>query len=219
MTKKILVVDDDKEILFAMSAICEYQGWIPIKASNVNQAIEKCKQENPDIILMDYHLPVISGIEGVKRIRGLDKDIPIIVLTVEEDQKVADRFMEVGASDFALKPIKAPDIISRINVHIRLKKTIEDSNKDQADKEDLNEELNKEDIEYTKGIAKGTLEKIIRYMNKTDSYSSINIIADGTGLAYQTVHRYLQHIENQGIVDVSYKYGKVGRPKKRYKLK
>lgn len=210
MNKKILVVDDDKEILFAMSAICEYQGWIPIKASNVKEGIERYKQESPDIILMDYHLPVISGIEGVKRLRELDKDIPIIVLTVEENQKVADRFMEVGASDFALKPIKAPDIISRINVHIKLKKTIEDSNK---------ETLNSEDIEYTKGIAKGTLKKIIRYMNKNNTYCSINNIAEETGLAYQTVHRYLQHIENQGIVNVSYKYGKVGRPQKRYKLK
>ncbi len=210
MNKKILVVDDDKEILFGMSAICEYQDWIPIKSSNVKDAIEKYKEEIPDIILMDYHLPAISGIEGVKRLRKLDKDIPIIVLTVEENQKIADRFMEVGASDFALKPIKAPDIISRINVHIKLKKTIEDSNK---------EDSNNQAIEYTKGIAEGTLKKIIRYMNKNNTYCSINSIAEEAGLAYQTVHRYLQHMENQEIVNVSYKYGNVGRPQKKYKLK
>lgn len=205
MNKKILIIDDDKEILFAMSAICEYQNWIPITASNVIEGIERYETEKPDIILMDYHLPMISGIEGVKRIRKIDKHIPIIVLTVEEDQKVADRFIEVGASDFALKPIKAPDIISRINVHIKLKKSMED--------------FNKETDEYTKGISQETLEKIQVYMDKEDNYYSINNIAKATGLAYQTVHRYLLHMENTEIVEVSYIYGKVGRPQKRYKLK
>ncbi len=205
MSKKILIIDDDKQILYAMSAICQYQNWIPITACNVKEGIKKYKDKKPDIILIDYHLPVISGIEGVKKLRKIDKDIPIIVLTVEEDQKVADKFIKVGASDFALKPIKAPDIISRINVHIRLKKSIEDSIRGFDD--------------YTKGISQETLEIIQRYMDEEDNYYSINNIAKATGLAYQTVHRYLQHMENEEIVEVSYKYGKVGRPQKRYKLR
>lgn len=205
MNKKILIIDDDREILFSMSAICEYKNWIPITAGSVIEGIEKYKTEKPDIILMDYHLPILSGIEGVKRIREMDKNIPIIVLTVEEDQKVADRFIEVGASDFALKPIKAPDIISRINVHIKLKKSIEFSTKEAED--------------YTKGIAQETLEIVQIYMNEEDSYYSINNIAKATGLAYQTVHRYLKYMENEEIVEVSYIYGKIGRPQKRYKLK
>lgn len=205
MNEKILVIDDDKEILFAISAICEYQNWIPITASNVIEGIEKYKSKKPDIVLMDYHLPVISGIEGVKRLRKMDKTIPIIVLTIEEDQKVADRFMEVGASDFALKPIKAPDIISRINVHIRLKNTIKNSNKEVDD--------------YTKGISNETLEIIEKLMEEKDMYYSIDKISGEIDLAYQTVHRYLQHMENRGMVEISYKYGKVGRPQKLYKLK
>ncbi len=104
-----------------------------------------------------------------------------------------------------MKPIKAPDIISRINVHIRLKKSIEDSIRGFDD--------------YTKGISQETLEIIQRYMDEEDNYYSINNIAKATGLAYQTVHRYLQHMENEEIVEVSYKYGKVGRPQKRYKLR
>lgn len=205
MNEKILVIDDDKEILFAISAICEYQNWIPITAGNVIEGIEKYKSKKPDIVLMDYHLPVISGIEGVKRLRKMDKTIPIIVLTIEEDQKVADRFMEVGASDFALKPIKAPDIISRINVHIRLKNTIENSNKEVDD--------------YTKGISNETLEIIEKLMEEKDMYYSIDKISGEIDLAYQTVHRYLQHMENREMVEISYKYGKVGRPQKLYKLK
>ena len=159
MSKKILIIDDDKEILFAMSAICEYRGWIPITAMNIKEAIDIFKVVNPDLVLIDYHLPVISGIEGVKKIRKINKTIPIIVLTVEEDQEVADKFSKVGASDFALKPVKAPDIISRIEVHLRYK-----------------DELNIEDSsEYIKGISQKTFDIIQQYMLKNNKIGRAHV--------------------------------------------
>ena len=53
-------------------------------------------------------------------LRALSHTVPIIVFTIDESQEVADQFLQAGASDFALKPIKAPDIISRIKLHLRL---------------------------------------------------------------------------------------------------
>ena len=117
---KILLVDDEAEILYALKAVIETQGWTGLIAQNVKQALEIYKTDSPDIILIDYHMPHINGVEGVKMFRRQDPDIPIIVFTIDEDQGVADKFLEAGASDFATKPIKAPDIISRIRVHIRL---------------------------------------------------------------------------------------------------
>ncbi|WP_027623945.1 response regulator [Clostridium lundense] len=201
---KILVIDDDKEILFAMSAICEYQGWIPLTASSVDEGVEKFKQIKPDIVLMDYHLPKINGVQGVKMLKEISNNIPIIVLTIEENEKVAYEFMKAGASDFALKPIKALDIISRINVHLRLKETMEN--------------VNKSVNEYSKGISVETLEKIENYMSGLSDYISINNISKNTGLAYQTIHRYLQYMIDQGKVEVHQSYGKIGRPKQGYKL-
>ena len=145
MSKKILIIDDDSEILFSMAAICELAGWTPITSLNVRDGIIKFKEQKPDIILIDYHLPILNGIDGVKRLRSLDKEIPIIVLTVEEDQKIADKFLSVGANDFALKPIKAPDIISRIRVHLKLKESMESN------------QLKFED-NYIKGISNETLD-------------------------------------------------------------
>lgn len=210
MSTKILIIDDDKEILFAMTAICEYKDWISITATSILEGIKKFKNYNPDLVLIDYHLPIVNGIEGVKKLRKINATIPIIVLTVEEDQNVADNFMSAGASDFALKPIKAPDIISRINVHLKMKDTMSSNT------------IN--DCEYFKGITNETLEIIEIYMNKYNNsnkdmeYYSINEIAKGTGLAYQTVHRYLQHMEEENKVEINYKYGKVGRPQKRFKI-
>lgn len=204
MSTKILIIDDDKEILYAMTAICKYRKWIPITALSVLDGIEKFKLHKPNLVLIDFHLPIVNGIEGVKRLRRLDKKIPIIVLTVEEDQKVADKFMLFGASDFALKPIKAPDIISRINVHLKMKESIL--------------AFSSYEDEYCKGISTETLDIIEKHMDRKETFFSINEIAKNTGLAYQTVHRYLQHMEVENKVEVTYKYGKVGRPQKKYKL-
>lgn len=201
---KILVIDDDKEILFAISAICEYKGWIALTASSVQEGVKKFKEIKPDIVLMDYHLPKINGIQGVKMLKEISDNIPIIVLTIEEDQKVADKFMKAGASDFALKPIKAPDIIARINVHLRFKETVENVSKNIND--------------YSKGISIETLQIIEEYMVKLKDYTTISNISKNTGLAYQTVHRYLQYMIDHNKVEVQQTYGKIGRPKQGYKL-
>lgn len=199
----ILVIDDSKEILFAISAICEYQNWIPITALNGEDGIVKFKKNMPNLVLVDFHMPKMNGIQVVKKLRDISRTIPIVVLTVEERQEIADQFMEVGASDFALKPIKAPDLISRIKVHLRLNQNHEQSKNSE--------------MEYVKGINNSTLELIMQDLIKIEEYTTITRISQGTGLAYQTVHRYLQHLIDCRKVEVKLDYGKRGRPKQSYK--
>lgn len=201
--EKILVVDDDDEILFAMSAICEFKNWIPIIAESIDEALEKFKSHNPDIILMDYHLPKINGIEGVRLLREISADVPIIVLTIEENQEVANKFFKAGASDFALKPIKAPDIISRIDVHLRFKQSVKNLHKNFI-------------TDYSKGIKAETLEIVENYFMDENRYLTIDIVSKGTGLAYQTVHRYIQYLLENNKIDTKCNYGKKGRPKQEY---
>ena len=81
---KILLVDDEAEILYALKAVIETQGWTGLIAQNVKQALEIYKTDSPDIILIDYHMPHINGVEGVKMFRRQDPDIPIIVFTIDE---------------------------------------------------------------------------------------------------------------------------------------
>ncbi|MCT4606524.1 MAG: response regulator [Marinisporobacter sp.] len=200
---KILMIDDNREILFALSTICEYKGWIPIIATGVEEGIIKYKEHQPDIVLIDYHMPMINGMVGVKLLRTISETVPIIVLTVEEKQEIADTFMDIGASDFALKPIKAPDLIARINVHLKLKNSIVEHNADYK--------------QYRKGISIRTLELIENYMRELNDYTSITNISKNTGLAYQTVHRYLQHLSTCNKVVIHQDYGSIGRPKKSYK--
>lgn len=59
---KILLVDDEAEILYALKAVIETQGWTGLIAQNVKQALEIYKTDSPDIILIDYHMPHINGV-------------------------------------------------------------------------------------------------------------------------------------------------------------
>ncbi len=208
---KILMIDDEEQILFALRAVFQFQGWDSISAKDVPTGLELFRNQHPDLVLIDYHLPQINGVKGVQMIRELDPDVPIIVFTIDESQEVANQFLEAGASDFALKPIKAPDIISRIRLHIRLM----DSNRQ------LKQSIQSEERSAApaKGIGAATLELIEGALKNSDEYLDVEAISQRTGLAYQTAYRYLQHMLSQGQVEVSQIYGKVGRPKQKYRLK
>lgn len=208
---KILMIDDEEQILFALRAVFQFQGWDSISAKDVPTGMELFRTQHPDLVLIDYHLPQINGVKGVQMIRELDQEVPIIVFTIDESQEVANQFLEAGASDFALKPIKAPDIISRIRLHIRLM----DSNR-QLKKNTQSEERSNVPV---KGIGVATLELIEGALKDSEEFLAVEAISQRTGLAYQTAYRYLQHMLSQGRVEVSQSYGKVGRPKQKYRLK
>jgi len=210
----ILAIDDDKEILYALKAIFDFQGWKSILAPDVENGLKAFLNIRPDIILIDYHLPRINGVDGVYMLRQLSPTVPIIVFTIDESQEVANRFLEVGASDFALKPIKAPDLISRINLHIQLMNREPDTSG-----YIFNINNNGKDIETNvpKGISFNTLDLIKQNMDKKEFYT-VESIVKSTGLAYQTVYRYLQYMESVKMVEVHTTYGKVGRPKNSYRL-
>lgn len=196
----ILCIDDDEQIRYALNAVFEFQNWRSLLASNVTDGLRLFEKHRPDLVLIDYHMPQINGIQGVRMLRTLSSTVPIIVFTIDENQEVADGFLEAGASDFALKPIKAPDIISRIKLHIKLINTL------------------KPQEEVSKGIGSSTLSLIIEFMQSIDEYLTASEIAKRTGLAYQTTYRYLQHLISENRVETKNIYGKIGRPKQMFKL-
>lgn len=202
---KILVIDDNEDIRFTINEICKYAGWTAVLATDGYEGVEMFKSERPDLVLVDYHMPKLDGMETVEQIRNVDSgNVPIIVLTVDERQEVADQFLVLGATDFALKPIKAPDLIARIKVNLRIAQLLK-LESDQTE-------------DYVKGITGATQKIIIEYMQKRGEPLTIEEITAGVELAYQTVHRYLMNMVKSGRVITICDYGKVGRPKNKYQL-
>lgn len=197
---KILSIDDEENIRFALGELFRFQGWESCSAANVKEGLEQFRLYKPDIVLIDYHMPGINGVEGVRMLRGLSRTVPIIVFTIDESQDVADQFLKAGASDFALKPIKAPDIISRIKLHLRL-----------LEREYQNQ------TPLAKGLSEATMQLVLDSLKQGEDYMTVNEVAKSSGLAYQTVYRYLQYLIQNKKVEMVSIYGKVGRPRQLFR--
>lgn len=195
----ILSIDDEENIRFALGELFRFQGWEACCAPTVEKGIEQFRLHRPDIVLIDYHMPGINGVEGVRLLRRLSRTVPIIVFTIDESQEVADQFLQAGASDFALKPIKAPDIISRIKLHLRL-----------LEREQPAQPL-------SKGLSEATLQLVLDSLKEGEDYMTVNEVAKCSGLAYQTVYRYLQYLIQNKKVEMVSIYGKVGRPRQLFR--
>ncbi|WP_028783968.1 response regulator [Thalassobacillus devorans] len=200
----ILIIDDDHSLRYMLKEICKYAGWDSIAAENGYQGVELFKEVKPDLVLVDYHMPEMDGLQTVKMLRKMDTVTPLIVLTVDERQEIADEFLKEGASDFALKPVKAPDIIARIQLHIRLA-NIQDVQKNEGD------------VFTEKGISKKTLTLIADYLETNSQPCSVDDISKEVGLAYPTVYRYLMHLLEVGKVKQIVSHQRIGRPKNLYK--
>lgn len=94
--KRVLIIDDDEDIRFTIMEICRSQQWIAREAADYQEAQTVMKEFSPDVILVDYHMPVHDGIWMTREIRKTDRNTSIIVLTIEEKESVVQRFFEAG---------------------------------------------------------------------------------------------------------------------------
>ena len=107
----ILLVDDDKDFLYSLSAILRGAGYDVRTASNGLQAIKGVARCAPDIVLLDFRLPDMDGMKVLEGIRKIDQDLPIIMLTAHGDVKGAVRAMKMGAFDYVAKPFDDEELV------------------------------------------------------------------------------------------------------------
>jgi len=117
--KKILLVDDDVRNVYALSSILELYGVDISFAENGKEGLE-ILQKNPDIdlVLMDIMMPEMDGYEAIQRLRAISifANLPVIALTAKAMKEDREKCMEVGASDYIVKPIDPDQLISLIKV-------------------------------------------------------------------------------------------------------
>jgi two-component system phosphate regulon response regulator PhoB len=121
--KKILIVDDEKPIREMVRLSLELAGFTCIEADKASQAMPIIIDQKPDLVLLDWMMPEISGIEMIRKIRRDDslKDLAVILLTAKVDENNAVVGLNSGADDYIRKPFNSKELVARINSLLRRK--------------------------------------------------------------------------------------------------
>ncbi|MBC7423971.1 MAG: response regulator transcription factor [Ferruginibacter sp.] len=119
--KKILIADDEPDILEIIQYNLQSEGYEVQTAKNGNEAIDQAKRFNPDLIILDIMMPGKNGIEvcNVLRMQPAFNDTLIIFLTALSDEGTEVKGLETGADDFITKPISPKVLVSKVNALFR----------------------------------------------------------------------------------------------------
>ena len=120
MAEKILVVEDESKIARFLELELKHEGYIVELAYDGRDGLEKALKGDVDLVILDLMLPMLSGIEVLRRIRK-STDLPVIMLTAKDD--VSDNVMglDSGADDYVTKPFAIEELLARIRVALKRK--------------------------------------------------------------------------------------------------
>jgi two-component system, OmpR family, KDP operon response regulator KdpE len=114
----ILVVDDEKEIVRALSRSLSAHGYTVFVARSGEEAIEEVTRHRPDLMLLDLMLPGISGLDVCRQVRA-ESSVPILVLSVKETEHDRVEALDLGADDYIQKPFGMDEVLARVRVALR----------------------------------------------------------------------------------------------------
>lgn len=115
---KILIVDDEEKIREVLAEYAEFEGFESDQATDGMEAVNKCKNNDYDIILMDIMMPKLDGYSAVKEIRKF-KDIPVIMLSARGEEYDKLFGFEIGADDYVVKPFSPKEVMARVNAVLK----------------------------------------------------------------------------------------------------
>jgi two-component system KDP operon response regulator KdpE len=116
--KLILVVDDEPRMINFMRMNLELEGTRVISAPNGKEALERVREELPDVVLLDIMMPGMDGFETLRRIREFSQT-PVLILTAKDQEEDRIKGLELGADDYVGKPFSHRELVSRIRAVLR----------------------------------------------------------------------------------------------------
>ncbi|MEA4999271.1 MAG: response regulator transcription factor [Candidatus Limiplasma sp.] len=118
---RVLIVDDEAGIRTVIREYVEFDGYEADEASDGMEAVEKCRAQDYDVVIMDAMMPRLDGFSAAKQIIR-EKDIPILMLSARGEEYDKLFGFEVGADDYVVKPFSPKELMARLNVIVKRRK-------------------------------------------------------------------------------------------------
>ena len=124
---RILVVDDEKSIREVIRTYAEFEGHEVVEARDGLEAIDKVREEDFDVIVMDIMMPKLDGFSSYKEIKKI-KDIPVLMLSARGEEYDKLFGFEIGIDDYVTKPFSPKELMARLNVIVNRNNKVEENN-------------------------------------------------------------------------------------------
>ncbi len=229
---RTLVVDDDREIAGVHTGFLLAHGGFDVVGvvHSGEAALDKIRAEKPELILLDIHLPDISGIEVLRAARNLPGEpVDIIAITAARELETVRAAMAGGVLHYLVKPFNSKVLMQRLDDYVQHRNRIleHSSSSSGLDQERIDRLLASSPAGNAggrapmfrgvpKGLSEPTLESVIGALRSSADGASASEIANQLGLARVSARRYLEFLVTQGSARIVPKYGTAGRPEKFY---
>ena len=225
MSYSVLIVEDDPMVSMINEQYVLKGSDFSIAGTcrNGNEAIEFLKSNTTDLILLDVYMPLMDGINTLKKIREMKISSEVIMITAANDTTTIEQTMNLGVLDYLIKPFA----YDRFNValekfkikHQLLKgsSVLDQHSLDSLITANFQKEKKELNINLPKGIQRTTLNRIKIFFDQNQNWQSVDMISDALGISLVTARNYLNYLVSQKIVleDINYSTG--GRPSMLYK--
>jgi len=121
MAKRILIADDEPDIIQLVTFRLEKSGYEVLSAANGKEALDLIQTKKPDLVLLDLRMPIIDGYEVCRQVKADQalKDTPIILLTASSVIKLKEKVTQLKAEDYIIKPFSAEELSKKIEKFIK----------------------------------------------------------------------------------------------------
>lgn len=126
MKKRILVVDDDRQITRMLRTSLQANGYEVSTAQNGLEAFDRFKSDGPDLIITDIAMPEMNGVELTQAVRRI-AETPIIVLSVRDTDQMKVAALDEGADDYVTKPFRISELLARVRAQLRRQQKVDDT--------------------------------------------------------------------------------------------
>jgi response regulator of citrate/malate metabolism len=222
---KVLIVDDDFMVAKVHAGFIQRTpGFTVVGAAHTGaRAVTETARLQPDLVLLDIHLPDANGLDLMHRLREVAPELDVLVISAAREVDTVRKALRGGIVHYLIKPVSQTDLQERLE-HYRSAYRGLDGAKEVAQQSDgsrgfgLAGAAAKDGRPLRKGCSIETLKLVEAALKEADGDLSANEVAVQLGTSRVSARRYLEYLNDEGALEVRLKYG-AGRPERRYLLK
>lgn len=220
----VLVVDDDFLVVKVHTRFVEsVPGFrVVATAASGQAALDAVRDHRPHLVLLDVHLPDMTGIEVLRRLRAEGAEVGVLMVTAAREVEQVRAARSGGAFGYLVKPFGQADLASRLEDFRSELERLEQVDAQEAEQQDIDAIFggapgpSASPTLLPKGLSAETGELVLAAVREAGDLSASEC-AEVVGLARVTARRYLEHFTVTGALEGRQQYGRVGRPERRYR--